>query len=234
VKSAIVTGGSSGIGLAVARVLAEEGYALTLGARSEERLAAAARELGRSVQTVAGNLVDEEAVRALVAAHVACYGSLDVLVNNAGVGIGSAVGKIQTKQLDLQLALDLRSVVLSYRESVGPLRAAVAENGRALVVNVASVAGLRGQPWLSVYSAAKAGVIAFTNAMNAELAGGGIVSCAVCPGTVDTELTGYLGGDRDWMIPASDVAESVRFLLRLSTRSTVPHVVLENTLSPGA
>ena len=93
-------------------------------------------------------------------------------------------------------------------------------------MNVASVAGVDGQPWLSVYSAAKAGLIAYTEAMNKELVTRGIRSCALCPGTVDTDLTAYEGAPRERLIPASDVAEALAFLLRLSPQCVVDRLVL--------
>ena len=116
-----------------------------------------------------------------------------MLVNNAGAGMGQAVGELKTSRIDVQLALNLRTPILFYREALPLLRQA----DGALVVNVASAAGLDGQPWLSVYSAAKAGLIAFTQAMNKELSEHGIRSCALCPGTVDTDLTAYADGPRE-------------------------------------
>jgi NAD(P)-dependent dehydrogenase (short-subunit alcohol dehydrogenase family) len=217
VKAALVTGGSRGIGLALARRLADEGYALTLAARAPE---AAARELGCA--SYAGDLRDEDAVRAAVAHHAGVHGRLDVLVNNAGTGMGQDVGELKTSRVDVQLALNLRTPMLFYREAVSLLRA----SGDAWVVNVASVAGLDGQPWLSVYSAAKAGLIAFTEAMEKELAADGIRSCAICPGTVDTGLTAYAGAPRERLIATSDVAEALSFLLRLSPHCRVPQLVL--------
>jgi NAD(P)-dependent dehydrogenase (short-subunit alcohol dehydrogenase family) len=217
VKAALVTGGSRGIGLALARRLAQEGYALTLVARSPE---AAARELGCA--WFAGDLLHEDVVRAAVAHHASVHGRLDVLVNNAGTGMGQPVGELKTSRVDVQLALNLRTPILFYREALPLLRAA----GEALVVNVASVAGLDGQPWLSVYSAAKAGLIAYTDAMNNELAAHRIRSCALCPGTVDTELTAYAGAPRERLIATADVAEALGFLLRLSPGCVVPRLVL--------
>jgi 3-oxoacyl-[acyl-carrier protein] reductase len=214
VKAALVTGGSRGIGLALARRLVAEGYALTLVARSPQ---AAARELGCA--WFAADLLQEHAVRAAVAHHADVHGRLDVLVNNAGTGMGQDVDDLKTSRVDVQLALNLRTPILFYREALPLLRAA----GGAWVVNVASVAGLDGQPWLSVYSAAKAGLIAFTQAMNSEL--DGVRSCALCPGTVDTELTAYME-DRRRLIPPEDVAEALAFLLRLSPNCVVPRMTL--------
>ena len=214
-KAALVTGGSRGIGLALARRLASEGYALTLVSRSPEK---AARELGCA--SFAGDLRDEDVVRGAVAHHVAEHGRLDVVVNNAGVGMGQDAGELKTSRVDVQLALDLRTPILFYREALPHL------GEGAWVINVASVAGVDGQPWLSVYSAAKAGLIAYTEAMNKELGSRGIRSCAICPGTVDTELTAYEGAPRDRLILVDDIAEALSFLLRLSPNCLVERLVL--------
>lgn len=232
-RAAIVTGASSGIGLAIARVLGEEGYALTLAARRPDKLAAATAELraaGCEVQDVDGSLTEEDAVRAVVAAHRERYGRLDVLVNNAGVGFGAPVGEIPTKRLDLQLDLNVRALVLFYRECVDLLRAAGREHRNALVVNTASIAGKRGQAWLSAYSATKAAVIGFTEAMNNELQGDGIKSTALCPAFVDTPMSAFAkagGIAGDAMIQPHEVAEAVRLLLRLSPACRIPEIVFE-------
>jgi NAD(P)-dependent dehydrogenase (short-subunit alcohol dehydrogenase family) len=231
-RAAIVTGASSGIGLAIARMLGEEGFRLTIASRRPEKLEAAATELagaGIDLQQVAGNMGSEDVVRQVVDAHRDRFGRLDVLVNNAGVGIGAAVGEIQTKFLDMQLGVNLRSIVLFYRECIELLRAAGAEHGNAVVVNTSSIAGKSGQAWLSVYSATKHAVIGFTQAMNKELNGDGIKSCALAPGFVDTAMTDFVKGSvaPEEMIRPEDVAEGVRFLLRLSPTCVVPELVFQ-------
>jgi NAD(P)-dependent dehydrogenase (short-subunit alcohol dehydrogenase family) len=231
-RAAIVTGASRGIGLAIARMLGEEGHALTLSARRPENLDAAAGELrdaGFEVETVAGNMAGEEDVQRVVAAHRERFGRLDVLVNSAGVGIGAPVGEIATKRLDLQLDVNLRAIVLFYREAADLLRAAGAEHGNALVVNLASIAGKSGQGWLSVYSATKAAVIGWTQAMNKELNSEGVKSVALCPGFVDTDMTEFVREHvkQEEMIRPEDIAESVRFLLRVSPACVVPEIVFQ-------
>jgi NAD(P)-dependent dehydrogenase (short-subunit alcohol dehydrogenase family) len=228
-RAAIVTGASSGIGLAIARLLGEEGHALTLAARRPEKLEAAATGLeqaGLDVQAVAGNLGLEEDVRRVVAAHRERYGRLDVLVNNAGVGIGAPVGELETKKVDLQLNTNLRSVILFYRECRDMLAAAGAEHRCALVVNVASIAGKNGRPWLSVYGATKAAIVNFSQAMDKELAREGIKSTALCPAFVDTPMSEFIKEQikPEDMIRTSDIAEAVRFLLRLSPNCIVPEI----------
>src|SRR3954468_16194448 len=137
-RAAIVTGASSGIGLAVARMLGEEGYGLTVAARRPGKLTAAADELrgaGFEVEEVAGNMADEETIKGVVAAYEQRFGRLEVLVNNAGVGVGPAAADYETKRIDLQLSVNLRAIVLFYREALPLLRAAGAEHRNALVVN---------------------------------------------------------------------------------------------------
>jgi NAD(P)-dependent dehydrogenase (short-subunit alcohol dehydrogenase family) len=231
-RAAIVTGGSSGIGLAIAHMLGEEGYALTIAARRPDKLEAAAGELaaaGYEVQHVAGSLQDEAVVRQVVEAHRERYGRLDVLVNNAGIGIGAPVAEITTKRLDIQLDVNLRSIILFYRDATDMLRAAGAEHRGAIVVNTASIAGKSGQAWMSVYSATKAGVIGFTEAMNKELGAEGIKSCALCPAFVDTPMTDYVKDSipAKEMIQSQDIAEAVRLLLRVSPACVIPELVFE-------
>jgi NAD(P)-dependent dehydrogenase (short-subunit alcohol dehydrogenase family) len=238
-KAAIVTGGSSGIGFAIARLLLDEGYGVTVASRRPEKLEDAVRQLsgeGRELAPVAANMASEEGVQAVVAAHRERFGRLDVLVNNAGVGVGAAVADIETKRLDMQLAVNVRSVILFYRECADLLRAAGAEHRNALVVNLSSISGKSGEPWLSVYSATKAAVVGFTQAMNKELGGDGIKSCALCPAFVDTPMSDFVKqsvASTD-MIRPEDIAEAVRMLLRLSPVCVVPEILFEPPGSPAS
>ena len=231
-RAALVTGASRGIGLAIADVLGAEGHALTITSRKPENLQAAAEELrgkGYEVEALPANMNDEEGIRSVVDAHRERYGRLDVLVNNAGVGIGAGAGEHQTKFVDLQLDVNVRAIVLFYRECLELLKAAGSEHRGALVVNMSSISGKSGQGWLSVYSATKWAVIGYTQAMNKELAGDGIKSVAFCPGFVDTDMTEFVKGhiSPEEMIRPSDIAEAVRFLLRLSPNCVVPEVVFQ-------
>jgi NAD(P)-dependent dehydrogenase (short-subunit alcohol dehydrogenase family) len=231
-RAAIVTGASSGIGLAIAHVLGETGHGLTIAARRPDKLDTAAetlRRAGHEVEAVAGNMADEGDVQRIVAAHRERFGRLDVLVNCAGVGFGAPVAEMVTKRVDLQLDVNLRAPVLFYRECAELLRAAGAEHRNAIVVNLSSISGKSGQPWLSVYSATKAALIAFTQAMNKELAESGVKSVALAPGFVDTPMTEFVKGQipAEEMIRTDDIAEAVRFLLRLSPWCLVPEIVFQ-------
>jgi len=231
-RAAIVTGASRGIGLALAEALGAEGYGLTLAARKPETLeqtAHALREKGYEVEYSAANMADEEAIREVVRLHREHFGRLDVLVNNAGLGIGAQAGEHQTKFVDMQLDVNLRAIVLFYRECLEMLRAAGAEHKSALVVNLASIAGKSPQPWLSVYSATKAAVVAYSQAMNKELNGDGIKSVAFCPGFVNTDMTDFVKGTVpvEEMILPTDIAEALLFLLRLSPACVVPEIIFQ-------
>ena len=218
--SALVTGGSSGIGLAIARMLRGEGYGLTLAARTVERLEAAAAELDAA--SVAVDVRDEDACVALVEAHLERHGGLDVLVNCAGVGIAGRIGDMATKQFDLQQAVNLRGAFLVTREALPALR-----ESRGYVVNLASIAGTIPTPGLASYGAAKAALIALTRSLDREEAASGVRVTALCPGFVDTPMAEWTGIAADEMIQPADCAELVRALLRLSPSARVPVVVIE-------
>jgi short-subunit dehydrogenase len=229
-RAAIVTGASRGIGRAIAETLAAEGYDLTITARKPETLERAAEALrnnGSEVQSIPANLFGEEAIQEVVNRHRDRFGRLDVLINNAGIGIGAAAHEHQTKYVDLQLGVNLRSIILFYRECLDMLRQTGAEHRNALVINLSSMAGKSPQPWLSVYAATKAAVIAYTRAMNRELNGDGIKSVAFCPGFVDTDMSEFIKEQipPEEMLRVSDISEAVLFLLRVSPTCVVPEIV---------
>jgi short-subunit dehydrogenase len=231
-RAAIVTGASRGIGRAIAEMLAEEGYGLTITSRKPEGLEQAAEELrgkGFEIEHLAANMADEDAIRAVVARHRERFGRLDVLVNNAGVGFGAAAAEHQTKHVDMQMDVNLRAIVLFYREALEMLRAAGAEHRNALVVNMASLAGKAPSPWLSVYSATKAAVVAYTSAMNKELNADGVKSVAFCPGFVDTDMTDFIKGTvpAEEMLRTSDITGALRFVLSVSPACVVPEIVFQ-------
>ncbi len=231
-RAAIVTGASRGIGRALAETLAGEGFGVTLTARKPEGLEAVARQLreqGFEVESLAANMADADAIANVVALHRERFGRLDVLVNNAGVGIGAAAHEHQTKFIDMQLDVNLRAIIVAYRECIELLRASGAEHRSALVVNMASLAGKSPQPWLSVYAATKAAVVAYTQAMNKELNTDGIKSVAFCPGFVDTDMSEFIKDSipAEEMLRTSDISEALRFLLNVSPACVVPEIVFQ-------
>jgi NAD(P)-dependent dehydrogenase (short-subunit alcohol dehydrogenase family) len=219
-KSALVTGGSAGIGLALARMLREDGYELTLAARRPEPLEEAAGELGG--HAVAANLADPDECVRVVEAHREHFGGMDVLVNSAGIGIGGSFGDQQTKAFDLQLGVNLRAALVITRESLPLLR-----ESHGHVINLASIAGTIPTPGLAVYGATKAALISFTNSLNREEADHGIRATAICPAFVATKMTEWTGLPVEEQIQTSDIVELVRAILRLSPKARVPAVVVE-------
>ncbi len=233
-RAALVTGASSGIGLALARMLGAEGYGVTMVARRPDKLQAAADTLaaeGIDVLAVPANLGprdQEEVIKQVVAAHADRFGRLDCLVNNAGIGIAEPIGSLTPKALDLQLGVNLRTLPLFYQECLDLLRAAGAEHRNALVVNMSSISGKHGEALLSVYSATKAAMIAFTQAMNRELKDTGIKSTAICPAWVDTPMTDFIKSavPADTMIRPEDIAHLVKALLALSPGCLIPEIMV--------
>jgi NAD(P)-dependent dehydrogenase (short-subunit alcohol dehydrogenase family) len=219
-RSALITGGSSGIGLAIGRMLREEGFELTLASRTKEKIEAAAAEIG--AHAVAADVGQEEDCIRVVAEHKARFGGLDLLVNSAGIGIAGTVESLQTKHVDLQLGVNLRGLLLVTREAIPLLK-----DSKGWVINLASIAGTTPTPGLTVYGATKAAVIALTRSMNAELEGDGVRAIALCPGFVDTPMAQWSGLAGHEMIQPEDCAEVVRMCLRLSPRARIPQVVIE-------
>ena len=224
--SALVTGGSSGIGLAIGRMLAEEGYALTLASRIAAKVEAAAGELGAFA--VAADVSKPEECERVVAEHVAHHGGLDVLVNSAGIGIAARVEDAQLKHVDRQLNINLRGLVLVTQAAIPHLR-----TSRGWIVNLASIAGTIPVPILPIYAASKAAVISLTHSLNADLDADGVRSIAICPGFVDTPMAEFSGLPGDQMIQPEDCAEVVRMCLRLSPNARVPQAVIERVGSSG-
>jgi NAD(P)-dependent dehydrogenase (short-subunit alcohol dehydrogenase family) len=219
-RSALITGGSSGIGLAIGRMLREEGFELTLASRTKEKIEAAATEIG--AHAVAADVGREEDCVRVVAEHRERFGGMDLLVNSAGIGIAGTVESLQAKHIDLQLGINLRGLLLVTRESIPLLK-----ETKGWVVNLASIAGTTPTPGLTVYGATKAAVIALTRSLNAELDGAGVRAIALCPGFVDTPMAEWSGLPGDEMIQPEDCAEVVRLCLKLSPRARIPQVVIE-------
>ncbi|MFD7506297.1 3-oxoacyl-ACP reductase FabG [Streptomyces sp. NPDC059850] len=188
-RVALVTGGTSGIGLAVARLLGTQGHAVFLGSRNHESVAAIVKELQTQGLQADGRACDVRSrsdVRTFVQAAVDRYGGVDVLVNNAGRSGGGVTADIADELWDDVIATNLTSVFTMTREvlTTGGLR----EKNWGRIINVASTAGKQGVVLGAPYSASKHGVVGFTKALGNELAPTGITVNAVCPGYVETPM----------------------------------------------
>ncbi|MFK4070900.1 3-oxoacyl-ACP reductase FabG [Streptomyces sp. NPDC029674] len=188
-RVALVTGATSGIGLAVARLLAGQGHRVFLGARTAENVASTVKQLreeGLDVDGAALDVRSPAAVAAFVAAAVARFGPVDVLVNNAGRSGGGVTADLDDALWDDVIDTNLNSVFRMTREvlNAGGMR----HKDRGRIINIASTAGKQGVVLGAPYSASKHGVVGFTKALGNELAPSGITVNAVCPGYVETPM----------------------------------------------
>jgi 3-oxoacyl-[acyl-carrier protein] reductase len=216
-KVAVVTGGSRGIGRAVALALAKQGANVVLAARDREHLLSVAREvesLGRRVLPVAGDLRLEESVETLREKTLAAFGTVDILVNNAGVGKYGPLLDFTPEDYDWIMDTNMRSSFLVTRAFLPTLL----EKKSGDLVFVASVAGLKGLPHEAVYCASKFAQVGFAQALDYELREKGIRVSVVAPGGVRTEFafgTGRTPGDPrlETFLRPEEVADAVVFAL---------------------
>jgi NAD(P)-dependent dehydrogenase (short-subunit alcohol dehydrogenase family) len=188
-QHAVVTGGSRGIGAAVARALVERGAKVTVMSRSLDELRKQAdslrSDLSATVTALACDVTDSASIRNAFAQAAEANGVVQVLVNNAGAAEGAPFAKMTRDIWDRMIAVNLTSTFACSAEVIPAMLAA--KSGR--IINIASTAGLRGYKTMTGYCAAKHGVVGFTRALALEMAKHGITVNAVCPGYTDTDLT---------------------------------------------
>jgi len=187
-RRAFITGGGSGIGLALATHLARDGWTVGILEREPARLASAATALAaagaRAVRPYAADVTDEAAFRAAVEDFVAACGGLDLMVNNAGVAVAGSVEATPVADWRWGLEINVVGPALGCRLALPAMRRA----GRGLIVNIASAAAFAAAPQMATYNASKAAVVALTETLAAELGGSGVRTMVVMPGFVRTRL----------------------------------------------
>jgi NAD(P)-dependent dehydrogenase (short-subunit alcohol dehydrogenase family) len=193
-RRAIVTGGASGIGRAIATRFAAEGARVIVADLEADAAQGVADELGGPALAHATDVADDDSVRALVALAVEEWGGLDVLVNNAGIGVAATVDETDPADWDRIMAVSLTGVFHGMRHAVPVMR----EAGSGAIVNISSVAAIVGVAGRAAYCAAKGGVLALTRAAAVDHVGDGLRINCIAPGTVDTPwIDRITGGDAD-------------------------------------
>lgn len=188
-RVALVTGATSGIGLAVTRCLAKQGYGIFMCARSGYNVEHTSHEMrddGLDVHGIACDVTSTDNIRHFVAAAVEHFGRIDVLVNNAGRSGGGVTAQLTDELWHNVIDTNLNSVFLVTREVLNA--GGMQERGYGRIINIASTAGKQGVVLGAPYSASKHGVVGFTKALGKELAPTGITVNAVCPGYVETPM----------------------------------------------
>lgn len=220
-KAALVTGASSGIGEAVARALAADGYGVALAARSADRLEQLAGELnGLAVPT---DVSRRDEVQALVEQTVERFGRLDAVVTAAGVFHSEPVEQLDEQTFDETLAINVKGTYLVAQAALPHLRAS-----KGYLITLASVSGTMGQPGGGAYNTSKWAVRGFTQSFLQEVRGDGVRATAISPGRVATPMLGHHEQDPD-LLAAEDVADAVRWLLSLRPIVQIKDLILERT-----
>jgi NAD(P)-dependent dehydrogenase (short-subunit alcohol dehydrogenase family) len=232
-KVAIVTGSTKGIGRAIAEALVREGVNVCVSARSEDEIERAVGELGEAgegrVTGAVCDVRDYEEVRALFEHTVAEFGGVDVLVNNAGIGLFQSVEEMSPEDFRAVLETNLNSVFYCCHEAIPLMR----ERGGGYIINISSLAGANPHPRMAAYNASKFALNGFSEALMQEVRHDRIKVSYIMPGSVNT----YFGGDtpsaeQSWQLQPADVARVVLDLLRHDERSLPSRVEIRPSMPP--
>ncbi|MFE9575591.1 SDR family NAD(P)-dependent oxidoreductase [Nocardia sp. NPDC006044] len=234
IRSALVTGGSRGIGAEVARRLAKEGFQLTIAARNQDVLDETAARLradtGVEVNPVAAQMNDLDQVRALVQAHADRFDGLHALVLSAGTGTAGAVADMPVKSYERMLDVNFRAPITLIQAALPLLRKSAQDDPErgAKIIALASITGVAGEAGLAAYGATKAALISLCETVSLEESANGVSATAISPGYVDTDMTAWKREvlDRSAMLSTGDIAELVLAVTRLSRNAVVPNIVV--------
>jgi 3-oxoacyl-[acyl-carrier protein] reductase len=231
-RVAIVTGGSKGIGLAIAEALAGRGMRVAIAARGEDDVRAAAERLNRDAGEtraigVRCDVREYADCRVLVDETVRTFGRLDVLVNNAGVGRFAHVGELSPEDWHTVIATNLNGVYHCTHAALPALR----ESGDAWIINIGSLAGKNPFAGGAAYNASKFGLIGFTEAVMQDVRHEGVRVSNIMPGSVATEFRAG-GSDAEWKIRSEDIAELVIGLLDMPGRTLPSRIEVRPSRPP--
>jgi len=231
-KVALVSGAGRGIGRSIALALASNGARVSLAARTEAELLALQAEIeatGEEAASFPADVSSEADVVRLVQDTVQRFGQLDILINNAGIGVFGPLVETTTEQWDRVMAVNARGPFLLCREAIPYLK----QRERSFIITIASVVGLKGYVNQAAYSASKHATMGMTKALAKEVQSDGIRVHAICPGGVDTSLAGQARPDldRSVLIEPEEIAEIVLFLLTRGGNAAIDEVSVRRELS---
>jgi NAD(P)-dependent dehydrogenase (short-subunit alcohol dehydrogenase family) len=231
-KIAVVTGGTRGIGYAIAESLLRGGAKVFVCGRSESDLAAALSTLQADgeIDGVAADVRDENDVRKLLTACESRYGGLDILVNNAGIGIiGKTVEEMSGDEFRQTLETNLFGVFYACHHAIPMMK----RRGGGYIINISSLAGQNAHPRMAAYNASKFGLNGFSEALMQEVRADNIKLSYICPGSVNT----YFGGDtpsddKAWQLQPEDIAQTVIDLLEMPERALPSKIEIRPSSPP--
>ncbi len=234
-KVAIVTGGTKGIGRAIAEALLREGMNVCISARHEAEIERAVSDMGglsneAGVTGMVCDVREYDEVKALIAHTVAEFGGVDVLINNAGIGIFGKVEDLSPEDFRAVLETNLCGVFYCCHEAIPEMK----KRGGGYIINISSLAGVNAHPEMAAYNASKFGLNGFSEALMQEVRHDGIKVSYIMPGSVNTEF----GGDepsakKAWQLQPEDIARVVLDLLHQEDRSLVSRVEIRPSQPPA-
>jgi NAD(P)-dependent dehydrogenase (short-subunit alcohol dehydrogenase family) len=215
-KVAVVTGGSRGIGRAIAEALIGRGFRVAISGRNANDLESAAAELGEGALAVPCDVRDPVSCQSLIAQTVSSFGRLDLLVNNAGIGIFKPVAEMGIEEWQSTIETNLDGVFYCTHAAIPHLR----EAGESWIINIGSLAGKNAFPGGAAYNASKFGLVGFTEALMQEVRHDGIRVSSIMPGSVATGFSGRAPEEgEEWKIHPEDIAQLVLDLLDTPART---------------
>lgn len=232
-RVALVSGGTKGIGLAIVRDLLEAGFKVVFSARTRDAVEAGTHDLSGvgsgEVLGVVADVRDPQGCESLVAQTVERFGGLDVLVNNAGVGIFSPIHEMSVEDWQTQIDTNLSGVFYLSKAAVPRLK----ESSDAWIINIGSLAGRNPFAGGAAYNASKFGLLGMSEAMMLDLRYEGIRVSLIMPGSVDTDFGGRPAGEKEgWALTSEDVSQAVLDLLRYPVNAHVSRVEMRPSQPP--
>jgi NAD(P)-dependent dehydrogenase (short-subunit alcohol dehydrogenase family) len=232
-KVSVVTGGTKGIGYAIAKKLLENGVKVFICARSKSEIRDAISDLSKFGQ-VAGEVCDvrsEDQVRMMIEECERVFGGLDVLVNNAGVGInGKTIEEISGDEFRQTLETNLFGVFYACHYAIPIMK----KRGGGYIINLSSLAGQNPHPRMAAYNASKFGLNGFSEALMQEVRQDNIKVSYICPGSVNTAFGGDTPSDqKSWQLQPDDIAQTVLNLLTMDQRALPSKVEIRPSKPPA-